>query len=50
MVKRISLLLDDGLAKKLRKRQARLINKKNDTVSFSQVIITSLEQALKNDR
>ena len=46
MVRRITVLLDDDLDKKLRVVQAKLIYKKKDAVSFSQVLNDTLRNGL----
>ena len=50
MVRRISLLLDEDLEKKLRAIQAKKIQKKKQNVSFTQVIHEILHLGLKNVR
>lgn len=47
MAKRITIMLDDDLASKLRKTQAELIRKSDKNVSFSQVINETLRRAAK---
>jgi len=47
MSKRITVVLDDEIVKKLRHRQAKMINKSSKSVSFSRVINEELRKALK---
>ena len=47
MVKRITIMLDDDLAKKLRERQAKLIKDSIKSVSFSRVLNDVLRKGLK---
>jgi len=47
MSKRITVVLDDELVKKLRNLQAKMINKSSKSVSFSRVINEVLRKALK---
>ena len=47
MAKRITIMLDDELEKKLRLKQAKLIQKTKNTVSFSQVINEVIQKGLK---
>ena len=46
MSRRISVILDDDLDVKLRLRQAKLIHKTKDGVSFSQVLNETLRDGL----
>lgn len=48
MNKRVTVVLDDDLIKKLRDLQAMKITKTRNTVSFSSVICEVLENGLKN--
>jgi len=50
MTKRLTILLDDDLERKLRLRQAKLIQKTRKNVSFSQVINEVLDAGLKNSK
>ena len=50
MVRRVSILLDDELDKKLRLKQAKLIQKSKNTVSFSKVLNDVLKEGFKNGR
>jgi len=43
-------MIDEDLVKKLRKEQAKMLLKSNDSVSFSKVLSQYLEQGLKNER
>lgn len=47
MLRRITIMLDDELQKKLREKQAKLIKKGNKSVSFSQVVNQTLSAAVK---
>jgi len=47
MGKRITIVLDDDLIKKLREKQAKLIKKSAKSVSFSRVMNETLRQSLK---
>lgn len=47
MAQRITILLDDDLAVKLRNKQARKLKESNKFVSFSQVINDVLAESLK---
>ena len=47
MAKRITIMLDDDLASKLRKTQAEQIRKSDKSVSFSHVINETLRKATK---
>ena len=48
MTRRVSILIDSSLDKKIRLEQARLIRKKKTGVSYSHVINSLLEEGLKN--
>jgi len=48
MAKRITIMLDEDLDKKIRLRQANMIQKENKSVSFSRVINDILKKDLKN--
>ena len=50
MLRRITIMLDDDLQKKLRERQAKLIKQGNKSVSFSQVINEMLGEAVKKNK
>ena len=45
--KRVTIVLDDSVAKKLRVIQSKKISKSNKSVSFSSVINEELRKALK---
>jgi len=45
MSRRITVMLDDDVLKKLRVKQAMMIKKSVQTVSFSKVITDTLQQA-----
>jgi len=47
MAKRVTIMLDDDLVKKLRELQSKQIKETTKSVSFSQVINQSLEAGLK---
>ena len=47
MAKRITIVLDDLLVKKLREKQAKLIKESEDSVSFSRVISETLRKNIK---
>ena len=48
MAQRITIMLDDELAKKLRNMQAKLIKESTKSVSFSKVLNEMVKQGLKN--
>ncbi len=48
MAQRITIMLDDELAKKLRIIQAKLIKESTKSVSFSKVLNETVKQGLKN--
>jgi len=47
MVKRVTIVLDDDLVKKLHDRQSKLIKKSTKSVSFSRVINEVVRKGLK---
>ena len=47
MGKRITIVLDDDLVKKLREKQAKLIKQSQKAISFSRVINQILHKSLK---
>ncbi|MEK0351807.1 MAG: hypothetical protein QQN57_02810 [Nitrosopumilus sp.] len=47
MAKRITILLDDIILKKLREKQVKLIKESTSSVSFSRVINQQLRKGLK---
>ena len=47
MSKRVTIMLDDDLVKKLRLKQTKLIQQETESVSFSKVINSVLELSLK---
>lgn len=49
-MRRVSIMLDENLEKKLRKKQAKLIYRNKKAVSFSEVINEVLDAGLKNER
>jgi len=46
----MTIMIDEDLVKKLRKEQAKLLMKSNNSVSFSQVLSQYLKQGLKNGK
>ncbi len=47
MGKRVTIVVDDDLVKKLRERQSNLIKKSTKSVSFSRVVNESVRKGLK---
>jgi len=47
MARRITIMLDESVEKKLRAKQARLITKTNQNVTFSEVINSTLKESMK---
>ena len=47
MGRRVTIILDDDLMKKLRERQAKLIKKSTGVVSFSRVLNDALREGFK---
>ncbi|WP_420545085.1 hypothetical protein [Nitrosopumilus sp.] len=47
MAKRVTIMIDDDLDKKLRQIQARMIQKENKSISYSHVINTMLKNQNK---
>jgi len=47
MAKRITIMLDDNLVKKLHEIQAKKIQKTNSSVSFSAILNETLRKSLK---
>ncbi|MBT8172877.1 MAG: hypothetical protein KJN83_02305 [Nitrosopumilus sp.] len=47
MAKRVTILIDDDLIKKLREKQAKMIKESSGSVSFSRVISKVLTDYLK---
>jgi len=47
MSKRVTIVLDDDLDKKLRLRQAKIIQKENSSCSFSRVVNDVIRKVLK---
>ena len=47
MAKRVTIVLDDNLRKKLHERQAKLIKESGKSVSFSKVLNEVLREGLK---
>ena len=45
---RVTIMLDDELASKVRKRQAKLIQQTNESISFSRVINDIIRDGTKN--
>ena len=48
MAKRVTIMIDDELDKKLRNIQAKLIQKENTSVSYSKVINIMLKDSVRN--
>ena len=46
MSKRVTIMIDDDLDKKIRQKQAKLIQKTNQSVSFSNVINETIRKCL----
>ncbi len=46
MAKRVTIMIDDDLDKKVRLKQAKLIQKTNSSVSFSKVINDTIRKSL----
>ena len=46
MAKRVTIMIDEDLDKKVRLKQAKLIQKTNSSVSFSQVINETIRKSL----
>lgn len=47
MAKRITIMIDDDLHKKIRQIQAKLIQKENKSISYSHVVNVILKDSLK---
>ncbi|MBS3926162.1 MAG: hypothetical protein KGZ34_05675 [Nitrosarchaeum sp.] len=47
MVKRITVMIEDDIEKKLRAKQAKIMQKTNSSYSYSKVINDTLKQALR---
>jgi len=50
MLRRITIMLDDDLQKKLREKQAKLIKQSKKSVSFSKVVNMTLSEAVKKSK
>ena len=50
MLKRVTIMLDEELVRKIRWEQAKLLQNSVNSVSFSQVLSQYLKQSLKNGR
>ena len=48
MAKRLSIMLDEDLNKKLRLKQAKMLKKSKKGISFSAVLNDTLRESLKN--
>jgi len=46
----MTIMIDEDLVKKLRKEQAKMLMKSNDSVSFSQVLTQYVKLGLKNGK
>ncbi|WP_179371136.1 hypothetical protein [Nitrosopumilus ureiphilus] len=47
MGKRITVIIDDGIVKKLREKQAKKIKESSESVSFSRVLNEALRNSMK---
>jgi len=47
MSKRVTIVLDDDLVKKLREKQSKLIKESANSVSFSEVVNQTLRKSIK---
>ncbi len=47
MSRRVTIVIDDDLNKKIRQIQAKLIQKENKSISFSRVINSMLKDSIK---
>ncbi len=47
MIKRVTIMIDEDIDKKLRHRQAKMIQEKQTSYSYSRVLNESLRKALK---
>ncbi len=47
MLRRITIMLEDDLVKKIRNKQAKEIMKSKKSVSFSQIVSNTLKKCLK---
>ncbi|GFN40731.1 MAG: conserved hypothetical protein [Marine Group I thaumarchaeote] len=50
MLRRITIMLDDDLQKKLREKQAQLIKQSKKSVSFSKVVNLILSEGIKKSK
>ena len=50
MLKRVTIMLEEELVRKIRWEQAKLLQNSTSSVSFSQVLSQYLNQSLKNGR
>lgn len=50
MARRVTIMLDDDLNKKIRLKQAKQIEKTGDTVSFSRVLNDVVRNYFKNEK
>ncbi len=50
MLRRITIMLDDDLQKKLREKQAKLIKQSKKSVSFSRVVNLTLSEGIKKSK
>lgn len=50
MLRRITIMLEDDLQKKLREKQAKLIKQGNKSVSFSKVVNLTLSEGVKKSK
>ncbi|KER06884.1 hypothetical protein AAA799E16_00400 [Marine Group I thaumarchaeote SCGC AAA799-E16] len=47
MAKRITVVLDDDLFKKLREKQSKMIKESTESISFSKVVNQTLRKSIK---
>jgi len=50
MLQRVSIMIDENIARKVRNKQGKLIQKSRKSVSFSGVINQCLEECLKKEK
>jgi hypothetical protein len=50
MARRVTIMIDDDLDKKIRYKQAKLIEKRKESVSFSRVVNDSIRECFKNGK
>jgi len=47
MARRITIVLDDDIVKKLREKQAKLIRETSEAVSFSKIVNNAIRKSIK---